>query len=222
MYIIWTAPGSSGSPLMNERGEVVGLVSAISTLTWPRMNHPQVGVVTAPSNITFGPTLEQIQFSVDDDPVDLSLSALREGATWRALSPQECLLDPMDLSLVLVGAARLSFEQYIEEPEVNLRAYGLEQPEVRVELRSASGATSGRSAGRGGDATPPGRPAPKSCGARGAARGARACWTAWGSDITRAPGRAPAERDSGWRLRSEAHRDCPPNSTVHGKLRLRR
>ena len=81
----------------------------------------------------------RIQFSAEEEPVDLSLSALREGASWRALRPQECLLDPMDLSLVLVGAARLSFEQYIEEPEVELRAYGLDQPEVRVELRSSDG-----------------------------------------------------------------------------------
>jgi len=81
MYIIWTAPGSSGSPIINERGEVVGLVSAISTLTWPRMNHPQVGVVTAPSNITFGPTLEQIRFSVDE-----AVAALKRGQPFVYMS----------------------------------------------------------------------------------------------------------------------------------------
>jgi len=74
MYTIWTAPGSSGSPIINERGEIVGVVSAISMITWPRMSPPDVGVISAPSNITFGPTLEQIQFSVDE-----AIAALKRG-----------------------------------------------------------------------------------------------------------------------------------------------
>ena len=74
MYTIWTAPGSSGSPIINEQGEIVGVVSAISMMTWPRMNHPQIGVVSAPSNITFGPTLKQIKFSVNE-----AIAALKRG-----------------------------------------------------------------------------------------------------------------------------------------------
>jgi len=74
MYTIWTAPGSSGSPIINEQGEIVGVVSAISMITWPRMNVQWIGVVSAPSNITFGPTLEQIQFSVDE-----AIAALKRG-----------------------------------------------------------------------------------------------------------------------------------------------
>ena len=81
-----------------------------------------------------------VQLSEDELPVDLELSALREGGAWRALRPYECALDPLDLSLVVVGASRLSFEHYVEEPDVDLNVYGLERPEVRVELRSSDGA----------------------------------------------------------------------------------
>lgn len=80
-----------------------------------------------------------IQFSMDELPADLELSALRDGGAWRALRPHECALDPMDLSLLIVGASRLSFDQYVEEPDVNLDAYGLERPAMRIELRSSLG-----------------------------------------------------------------------------------
>jgi len=81
-----------------------------------------------------------IQFEEDGALLNLEFNAFREGATWRSLRPYECALDPLDLSLVAVGAARLAFDQYVEEPEVDLGAYGLERPEVRVELRASGGA----------------------------------------------------------------------------------
>ena len=81
-----------------------------------------------------------IQFEEDGPLLDLEFSAFREGASWRSLRPYECTLDPLDLSLVAVGAARLAFDQYVEEPEVDLGAYGLERPEIRVELRASGGA----------------------------------------------------------------------------------
>lgn len=74
MYTIWTAPGSSGSPILNERGEIVGMVSAISIATWPRLSTPMVGVVSAPSNITFGPTIMQVRYSVKE-----AIAALKRG-----------------------------------------------------------------------------------------------------------------------------------------------
>lgn len=77
MYTIWTAPGSSGSPILNENGEIVGLVSSISTLPWSRMRPPLVSVASAPSNVTFGPTLSDIKLSISE-----AVAALRRGKPY--------------------------------------------------------------------------------------------------------------------------------------------
>ena len=77
MYTIWTAPGSSGSPVLNDQGELVGLVSSISTLPWSRMNPPFVSVASAPSNVTFGPTLIDIRLSIKE-----AIAALERGKTY--------------------------------------------------------------------------------------------------------------------------------------------
>lgn len=77
MYTIWTAPGSSGSPILNENGEIVGLVSSISTLPWSRINPPVVSVASAPSNITFGPTLGDIKLSISE-----AVAALKRGKPY--------------------------------------------------------------------------------------------------------------------------------------------
>lgn len=77
MYTIWTAPGSSGSPILNEQGELIGLVSSISTLPWSRLSPPFVSVASAPSNVTFGPTLADIKLSIRE-----AVAALKRGKTY--------------------------------------------------------------------------------------------------------------------------------------------
>ena len=77
MYTIWVAPGSSGSPIINKQGEIVGVVSAISTVTWARMAPRGVGVISAPSNITFSPTLKDVQFTVSE-----AIAALKRGKPY--------------------------------------------------------------------------------------------------------------------------------------------
>ena len=77
MYTIWTAPGSSGSPILNEQGELIGLVSSISTLPWSRLSSPYVSVASAPSNVTFGPTLADIKRSIRE-----AIAALKRGETY--------------------------------------------------------------------------------------------------------------------------------------------
>ena len=71
------APGSSGSPIINKQGEIVGVVSAISTVTWARMAPRGVGVISAPSNITFSPTLKDVQFTVSE-----AIAALKRGKPY--------------------------------------------------------------------------------------------------------------------------------------------
>lgn len=92
----------------------------------------------------------RMQHAVDEEPYDLGLSAWREGLSWRALHPFEAALDPLDVSLLVVGAARLNFEEYIEEPEVDLGVYGLEYPEVVILLEGQSGVSDELYLGRPG------------------------------------------------------------------------
>lgn len=93
-----------------------------------------------PAKVTEVHRTGRVQHSVDEEPYSLELSAWREGASWRSLRPVEAALDPMDVSLVSVGAGRLSFDVYIEEPESDLGVYGLQEPEMRIELKAPGGA----------------------------------------------------------------------------------
>jgi hypothetical protein len=90
----------------------------------------------------------KVQHSLDEEPYSLELSAWREGTSWRSLQPLEAALDPMDVSLVSVGAGRLVFDAYVEEPDPDLRIYGLAEPEVRIELKGLGGASEVFSIGR--------------------------------------------------------------------------
>ncbi len=94
-----------------------------------------------PAKVTEVHRTGRVQHSLDEEPYSLELSAWREGASWRSLEPLEAALDPMDVSLVSVGAGRLSFDTYIEEPEVDLGVYGLAEPEMRIELKGLGGAS---------------------------------------------------------------------------------
>ena len=94
-----------------------------------------------PAQVTEVHRAGRVQHDLESEPYQLELSAWREGANWRALRPFEAALDPLDVSLLVVGAGRLGFDQYIEEPAVDLGEYGLAQPEVRVELKAAGGAS---------------------------------------------------------------------------------
>lgn len=72
VYTLWAIGGSSGSPIMNNRGEMVGMVSAISTQFWPRSyGHTRytgepltIRTYSAASPLTLSPTLEQIRHTV--------------------------------------------------------------------------------------------------------------------------------------------------------------
>jgi hypothetical protein len=71
MYTLWAIGGSSGSPILNKSGEMVGMVSAINTSFWPRsfgMTRQGVpvyiNVYSAASPLTISPTLEQIKQTI--------------------------------------------------------------------------------------------------------------------------------------------------------------
>src|SRR5690606_36076386 len=61
----------------------------------------------------------------DAEPIDMTLMAVREGATWRLLRPYEASLDPMALSVLVAGTSPLPVEQFIEDAAPDVGRYGL-------------------------------------------------------------------------------------------------
>ena len=71
VYTLWAIGGSSGSPILNEAGEMIGMVSAIHKSFWPRgwaMMGPQpmmpIEITNAASPLTIGPTLSQVRETI--------------------------------------------------------------------------------------------------------------------------------------------------------------
>lgn len=90
------------------------------------------------------------QPTIQDRPVDLRLNAVRDGASWRALQPHEVALDPLDLGVVLFGAATLEVDLFLDDSPLSLAEHGLEDPELRIELVTASGMREALRLSRGG------------------------------------------------------------------------
>jgi len=71
VYTLWAIGGSSGSPIMNEAGEMIGMVSAIHKGFWPRgyammgmQPMMRVEITNAASPLTIGPTLSQVRETI--------------------------------------------------------------------------------------------------------------------------------------------------------------
>lgn len=79
------------------------------------------------------------QPAIEDMPVPLRLSAIRDGSAWRSLVPHEALLDPLDVGVILYGAAALQVDTFVDDAPVSLAEYGLDEPEIRIELGTADG-----------------------------------------------------------------------------------
>lgn len=79
------------------------------------------------------------QPALDAEPIDLTLSALREGASWRLLQPYEAALDPMAVAFLVAGTARLQIERYVEDAPPEVARYGLDQPDISIELVDSLG-----------------------------------------------------------------------------------
>ena len=82
IYTLWAIGGSSGSPIMNRAGEMIGMVSAINTSFWPRAvgetvltREPvMIRFYSGASPLTISPTLEQIR-----DTINSAISAMNRG-----------------------------------------------------------------------------------------------------------------------------------------------
>ena len=76
----------------------------------------------------------RLQRGLTQAPLDLSLSAVREGAAWRLLRPYEAALDPIATSVLVVGATSLSADRFVEDAAPELSEHGLAEPSFTIEL----------------------------------------------------------------------------------------
>lgn len=77
--------------------------------------------------------------SIDVEPIDMTLMAVREGASWRLLQPYQALLDPMAVAVLVAGAARLPADTFVEDAAPDVGRYGLDEPELSIELVTSGG-----------------------------------------------------------------------------------
>ena len=81
----------------------------------------------------------RVQLEQDEDSIDLGLSAFRDGRAWRANLPWRSLLGALDVGVVVFGATRLEVQSFVEDEVRDLSIYGLDRPEVRLELKAGDG-----------------------------------------------------------------------------------
>ncbi len=77
---------------------------------------------------------------IESEPVDYTTQAFRDGDSWRSTVPFEALLDPLDISVLVMGTAALNVDRFVEDEVVDLADYALDQPLVRIEVVTSSGA----------------------------------------------------------------------------------
>ncbi|MAF65460.1 MAG: hypothetical protein CMJ84_07365 [Planctomycetes bacterium] len=81
-----------------------------------------------------------VQHADEEAPIPLGLSAVLDAGSWLALTPRAAQLDPLELSVITVGAATLRIEGFVDDDEPDLSRYGLAEPTFSLELGNAAGA----------------------------------------------------------------------------------
>jgi hypothetical protein len=80
-----------------------------------------------------------MKLELDEPPVDTELFAYQDGPRWQATRPLAAALAPLDLGVVVVGAARIRVQTFVEDEPPDLARYSLDPPGMRLELRAATG-----------------------------------------------------------------------------------
>jgi hypothetical protein len=67
-------------------------------------------------------------------PTDLALDAVSDGGEWRVTAPVAAALDPLSMSVWIQGATGLELEKYADQGTRLLADFGLDPPEISIEL----------------------------------------------------------------------------------------
>ena len=82
----------------------------------------------------------KVLHEIDGEEQDTDFHAYRERTIWRSMGMTEALLDPMDVGVVVFGAAGLKIDRFVEDAPSDLSRYALDDPLVRIELKLGNGA----------------------------------------------------------------------------------
>lgn len=95
-----------------------------------------------------------MKLELDEPPVDTTLTAYQDGPRWVAVQPVAAQLSPLDLGVIVVGAARARVQTFVEDDPPDLARYSLDPPGMRLELRTAEGESEVLLLGRRGSLPP--------------------------------------------------------------------
>jgi len=95
-----------------------------------------------------------MKLELDEPPVDTTLTAYQDGPRWGAVQPVAAQLSPLDLGVIVVGAARARVQTFVEDDPPDLARYSLDPPGMRLELRTAEGESEVLLLGRRGSLPP--------------------------------------------------------------------
>ena len=95
-----------------------------------------------------------MKLELDEPPVDTLLSAYQDGMQWVSSLPVAAQLSPLEVGVIIVGAARTRVETFVEDAPPDLARYSLDPPGMRLELRTATGDTEVLLLGRRGSKPP--------------------------------------------------------------------
>jgi len=96
----------------------------------------------------------KLLLELGEEPVDTEFVAYLDGFRWFGVQPKRALLSPLDVGIVVVGAARLRVASFVEDEPSDLVRYHLDPPDMRLEFKTVDGSTETLLLGRLGNKPP--------------------------------------------------------------------
>lgn len=96
----------------------------------------------------------KVKYSVNDEPNDLELVAIRDSNRWYSNTPIQMALDSFHVGFLISGATSMEVEAFVEDNCTNFHPYGLADPVCRLELKLGGDRSETLLIGRLGDKMP--------------------------------------------------------------------
>lgn len=96
----------------------------------------------------------KLLLELGEETVDTEFVAYLDGFRWFGVQPKRALLSPLDVGIVVVGAARLRVASFTEDEPRDLVRYHLDPPDMRLDFKTVDGTTETLLIGRLGNKPP--------------------------------------------------------------------